>query len=64
MQAAQLLANGMGGFDWAGLALVAGYLGCDDIEGLIDALRVIKAWRPPEPGDVPPGADDDFLNLG
>lgn len=42
---ANLLANGMGGFDWAGLPLVCGWLGVQDIEGLMDRLQVIKLHR-------------------
>ena len=42
---ANLLANGMGGFDWAGLPLLCGWLGVQDIEGLMDRLQVIKLHR-------------------
>lgn len=55
MHAYNLLANGMGGLDWAGLPIVAAYLGITDIEPLIHALGVIKAHRPPD--DDKPGAE-------
>lgn len=42
----KLLANGMGGLDWAGLPIVAGLLGIADIDGLIHRLTVIKIHRP------------------
>ena len=41
-----MLANGMGGLDWAGLPIVAELLGIDDIESLVHRLMNIKAWRP------------------
>jgi hypothetical protein len=43
-----LLANGMGGIDWAGLPYVVATLGIDDIEILINRLMVIKAHKPDE----------------
>lgn len=55
MQAYNLLANGMGGIDWAGLEVVAAYLGIQRIDPLIHALGVIKAHRPPKPDE--PGAE-------
>lgn len=37
------LSNGQGGIDWAGLPLIAGLLGIEDIDGLVMRLRTIKA---------------------
>jgi hypothetical protein len=45
---AGLLANGMGGLDWAGLPLVCEWLGVDDVDGLLLRLSVIKAHKPPD----------------
>lgn len=42
-----LLANGMGGLDWAGLPVVVGKLGITDVEALIDDLHVIKLHKKP-----------------
>jgi hypothetical protein len=42
-----LLSNGHGGLDWAGLPLAVARLGITDIEALIDDLGAIKTWRPP-----------------
>lgn len=42
---ANLLANGTGGFDWAGVELWAGLFGVSDIEGLLLRLEVL-ANRP------------------
>jgi hypothetical protein len=44
-----LLANGSGGIDWAGLQLVVALLGVADVEAFVDALLVIKTHRPPSP---------------
>lgn len=41
-----MLANGMGGMDWAGLPMVAALLGVDDIEAFARHLMTIKAYRP------------------
>ena len=41
-----MLANGMGGLDWAGLPIVAELLGIDEIESRVHRLMTIKAWRP------------------
>jgi hypothetical protein len=35
------------------LPLVVEYLGVSDVEGLLDALRVIRTYRPPKPGEQP-----------
>mgnify|MGYP001220188524 FL=1 len=39
------LANGMGGIDWSGLPMVCGWLGVEDMEGLMQRLTLIKAHR-------------------
>ena len=46
IRAYNLLSNGMGGIDWAGLDVVAACLGISDIEGLVHRLSVIKAYSP------------------
>lgn len=53
MRAWNMLTNGMGGIDWAGLPVAVAYLGVDDVEGLIDRLMVIKQHKPPD-GTTPP----------
>lgn len=40
-----LLADGMGGLRWEALPLICGWLGIDDVEGLMDRLAVIKLHR-------------------
>ena len=49
MRAYAMLANGMGGLDWAGLPIAVAALGVSDdgIEPLVDALVVIKLHKPP-----------------
>ncbi len=47
-QAHVLLANGMGGIDWAGLPVVCELLGVGDVEGLLQRLATIKTWRRPD----------------
>jgi hypothetical protein len=42
IRAWNLLSNGQGGFDWAGLPVVCEHLGIADAGALIDALMVIK----------------------
>ena len=42
-----LLANGMGGHDWAGLPVVCAWLGITDIDGLLHRLLIIKTHKPP-----------------
>ncbi len=49
-RARNLLANGMGGIDWAGLPLVCAYLGVTQIEPFIDALQVLVTYQPPDDG--------------
>lgn len=41
-----MLANGMGGLDWAGLPLACAYHGVRDVEGLMQRLLVIKLHDP------------------
>lgn len=53
MKAWNMLANGMGGLDWAGLPAVLAYLGITDVDGLIHRLQVIKLHKPPEAGALP-----------
>ena len=48
MRAYNLLANGMGGVEWAGLPVVVGLLGIDDVEGLLHRIEVIRNHKPPE----------------
>lgn len=48
-----MVANGMGGIDWAGLPAVAAWLGIDDIDGLMHRLSVIKTHKTDD-GDEPP----------
>jgi hypothetical protein len=47
-QAFNLLANGTGAFDWAGLPFVVAYLGVTDIDLLIYRLALMKLHRPPK----------------
>ncbi len=46
-----LLANGSGGIDWAGLDFVVELLGVRDVEMLVTRMAVIKLHKPPKPGD-------------
>lgn len=46
-----MLANGMGGLDWAGLGLAAAFHGARDLEDLTERLLVIKLHRPTKPGE-------------
>ena len=43
-----MLANGMGGIDWAGLPLAAAYFGVRDVEGLLHRLYVILTHSKPD----------------
>ena len=43
-----MLANGMGGIDWAGLPLACAYHGVRDIEGLLHRLYVMQTHRNPK----------------
>lgn len=51
MRTWNMLANGMGGLDWAGLPLAVALLGITDVEGLLHRLQVIKQHKPPTAGD-------------
>lgn len=42
----RLLANGMGGIDWQGLPLLCGWLGVQDVEGLMHRLVAIRMHNP------------------
>lgn len=53
-----MLANGMGGIDWAGLDYAATYLGVTDLDMLTERLMVIKLHRPDKPADTPPPEAD------
>jgi hypothetical protein len=48
VQAFELLRNGMGGIDWAGLPYVVEHLGLEDVPALIDAVHTIKKFNPPK----------------
>lgn len=48
IRAFNLLANGTGGIDWAGLPVVVELLGVEDIEDLLHRLEVIRMHKPPE----------------
>ena len=41
-----MLANGVGGLDWAGLPLACRYHGVVDVEGLLHRLLIIKLHNP------------------
>lgn len=45
LNAAQMLATDAGGIDWAGLPLVAEYLGVTDVDGLMHGLQTIRTWQ-------------------
>lgn len=53
-----LLSNGMGGIDWAGLPVAVTLFGVRDVEGLMHRLALIKSHRAPE-DDVPTPDDED-----
>lgn len=46
-----MLANGMGGLDWAGLPLVVELLGIDDVDTFLQRLMTIKTYRPDKEED-------------
>lgn len=48
LRAWNLLGNGMGGIDWAGLPYVAAWLGITNVDGLMQRLSVIKHHKPPK----------------
>jgi len=41
-----LLKTGTGGINWAGLPLVAGWLGITDLDGLLDRIATIVLYKP------------------
>lgn len=45
-----LLANGSGGVDWAGLPYAVALFGVTDVEGLMHGLMTIKTHKPPQQG--------------
>lgn len=40
------MANGSGGIDWAGLALMVALFDVDDVDALVHRLLVIKSHKP------------------
>lgn len=48
IRAWNLLQNGHGAIDWAGLPVVAELLGITDDEGLLQRLEVIAQYEPPK----------------
>ena len=54
-----LLANGMGGLDWAGLPVIAEWLGVQDMDDLLHRLAVIKAHRSAADREDKPGQPAD-----
>lgn len=46
VKAWNLLSNGMGGIDYAGLPYVTALLGIEDVEALLSALLVIRMHDP------------------
>lgn len=44
---ARLASNGMGGFDWRGVELLADLYGVEDLELLVERLGAIKAYESP-----------------
>lgn len=59
IRAYNLLTDGMGGLNWAGLPLVAGWLGIQDLDALLARLEVIKLHRPAEEAPPTPAPDQD-----
>ncbi len=47
---ARLESNGMGGFDWRGVELLAEVFGVQDGELLVERLGVIKGYESPNKG--------------
>lgn len=41
-----VLCDGFGGVNWAGLDLWVEKLGIEDVDGLLDRLRIIKLHKP------------------
>ncbi len=48
---ARLAANGMGGYDWRGVEMLADLFGVSDVEMLVERLGVIKAYESPNQQD-------------
>lgn len=48
IKAWNMLTNGMGGIDYAGLPLVAAWLGIDDMDDLMTRLLTVKTHKKPE----------------
>jgi hypothetical protein len=53
-----LLTNGHGGIDWAGLPYAVALHGVTDLAGLITRLQVIKLHKPPEQRGIDPHNDN------
>ena len=60
----QMLSNGMGGIDWAGLPIVAALLGVADLEAFARHLITIKTYRPDkvDTQDTPEDLDNGTSN--
>lgn len=60
----QMLSNGMGGIDWAGLPIVAALLGVADLEAFARHLITIKTYRPDKADtqDTPEDLDNGTRN--
>ena len=43
-----LMANGAGGVDWSALPFLCGWLGVQDVDGLMQRLVAIRMHRKPE----------------
>jgi hypothetical protein len=52
-----LLTNGMGGMDWAGLPVVVELLGIDDVEQFLWNILTIRSDPGDEDDDQPEGND-------
>jgi hypothetical protein len=50
VRAFNMLANGRGGIDWAGLPVVSAFLAVDDVEALIDDLETLVTHKPETKG--------------
>lgn len=53
-----MLANGMGGIDWAGLPVVAEMLSVDDVEAFVADLCAVRAHLSKSDDDEMPPAED------
>lgn len=61
IQAWNMVSDGTGSVDWAGVPIVAAMLGIEDLETFIRRLMTIKHHRPGESNDEPPKRDDDGI---